>query len=229
MKKKIKILAVSDIHLGSEYCKANSLISAMLTYDFEQLIIVGDLQEDQKPPFCNAQWELVKYLCENRDKITYIEGNHDIKGKWLGKILCMEAKKKLIVKIAGKKVCFIHGHQFDKIGFVFNEPTIDWMFIRAMRIIKHLHINGYGFGYLQSCLESFHNGFSERVAQNAYKYAKHRGIKLIVCGHTHVPMRFRQKTVEYINCGAWVDDICSFVTIDEDCKTELHHVKQSTA
>lgn len=221
----MKIMVISDVHLGSKDCNAKKLLQTLVSLDFKLLIIVGDLQEDQKP-LLDGQWDLAKFLYEIRNKIIYIEGNHDQKGKWISSAIKVKTKRKFRLTIGGRNFCFAHGHQFDKIGHIFTEPMIDWLFTVAIKILMALNVKGYG---LRMWLDSFHKNFSTRVDNHAIRYALRRHIDVIVCGHTHVPQHKiikakKGRVVEYVNCGGWIGSLCTYLVIDHDGQVNLVYV-----
>ena len=76
--KKIKVyaLVISDVHLGSPDCQALLLLEVLQRYDFELLIIVGDLY--QWGQINDEQMEIVDFIRKIGHKnIVYIDGNHD--------------------------------------------------------------------------------------------------------------------------------------------------------
>ena len=220
-------MVISDVHLESEDCRPDLLLMVLENYFYDELIIDGDLRE--KGEIINSKnLGVVEYLLENNKKIIYVDGNHDPAGKkFVGKILGIKTLKKYRWKVNGKKFCAIHGHQFDRFLFIFSEPLIDKMisklFLLAQKIDqKKLHIAKW--------IDDFHNRLSHNIAKKAIKYAKKHHIDVIICGHTHKPAHIidydekRRRTVEYFNCGDWTNGICSFITISEDGKAELHLV-----
>ena len=53
------------------------------------------------------------------------------------------------------------------------------------------------------------------MARGALAYADHHGATHIFCGHTHVPTQAERNGVQYFNSGAWVDQKCTYITVDE--------------
>ncbi|OGZ64555.1 MAG: hypothetical protein A3A98_03295 [Candidatus Staskawiczbacteria bacterium RIFCSPLOWO2_01_FULL_40_39] len=224
------ILVISDIHLGSDICNAKMLLETLQSYEYRKLIIVGDLFQDGGV-LNDEHFEVIKYLRAYREKIKCIDGNHDpVEESLVNGVIGIHVVKKYHWEMNGKKLCAMHGHQFDKWCFIFSEPFIDRFFLNFMWLLKMVTIKGWS---LASWFESFHNEFSRRLADRAIKYARKKNIDMIICGHTHQPVhvKFRGKKseVDYFNCGAWVENMCSFITIDKDCNIQLHLVSCSAS
>lgn len=78
---KIHTFLFSDLHLGSKASRPKALKAEMEKYDFEVLIINGDLfQNANLKRLKKAEWEFLEYLAELRTrgvKEIIIRGNHD--------------------------------------------------------------------------------------------------------------------------------------------------------
>lgn len=223
--KRTHILIISDVHLGSQICNERILLETLKEYSYDILIIVGDLYEEGGV-ISDEQFEVIIYLRENKKRIIYIDGNHDpAEQSLVSGILDVDVEKNFKWHIAGRKFCALHGHQFDRICFIFSEPLIDQIFLFLIKFLKRINIQGYNIKKWLGCL---HDKFSLHIAKKAKKYAKKHGVDVVICGHTHKPLHlvFTDKTgtIDYYNCGGWIDDVCSFITIDENGKVELHSV-----
>ncbi len=77
-------------------------------------------------------------------------------------------------------------------------------------------------------LGDFHDKLSFNFANKAKKYAKKHKFNVIICGHIHKPLHFtftdKNGSIEYFNCGSWVENVCSFITISENGEIKLHLV-----
>lgn len=218
--KKTDILAISDPHLGSEDCNTEKLMKTLRGYDYRKLVIVGDLSQEGE--IAKEQFEVLGYLSDNREKITVVDGNHDLIGETLlHNRLGIEVVKKYETFVNNKRFCFIHGHrQFDRICFIFSEPLVDKLFCYLIKIFSRVT-------YIKKWLDYFHESISLHFAKKAGKYARKRGYDTVICGHTHMPLHMvfdgkKGKRIEYFNCGTFTGNICTFITIDKQGNTELH-------
>ena len=141
---KTHTLLISDIHLGSENCQAKLLLGTLQGFDYERIIVVGDLYE--KGSFiCDDQFEIVKYLRNNRKKLIYIDGNHDPSLRQLGQ----------------KKFRAMHGHQFDRFCFIFSEPLIDKIISYAISFLQRMDAQKFHVG---RWIDNLHISYSQHVA-----------------------------------------------------------------
>src|SRR5579863_9427756 len=114
---------VSDVHLGTRACKANSLLDFLRHHIADTLYLVGDIVDGWNwgPSWhwSPAQQELVDEIVRWRRggvNVVFLPGNHDE-----GKVGLVEeligptfSTASLIHKTAdGSKMLVIHGHQFD--------------------------------------------------------------------------------------------------------------------
>ena len=218
------ILLISDIHLGSNECNSRKLLEFLENCSYNILIILGDLYEEGQL-INDEQFKIIGYLRKNRGKIIYIDGNHDPADESLvNEFIGISVKKKYEWSMSGKKFCAIHGHQFDKFCFVFDSILMDKIFLHFMWLLKMINIFGFN---AEKWLDSFHNNFANVIVKKAVKYAKRKKIDIIIFGHTHKPTEItfnckNDKKIEYFNCGGWIGDLCSYITIDENYKIELH-------
>jgi len=211
-------LVISDVHLASPYSNASKLLVTLKAHQYQLLIVVGDLHEDGGE-IDEAQFELVTYLRENRSRLVYVDGNHDpSEYNLIQRMIGVQVQRKHELLLSGKRFCFLHGHQFDRMSFVFNYPFVDKLFNGTTALLKKVKVSGCDLG---AWMDSFHSGFSDRLAKRALKYATRNGYDRIVCGHTHIPMYLIQGGIEYFNCGGWVGDLQTFLTIQEDGTTSL--------
>ena len=226
VKTQVHTVAVSDIHLESKDCRAELLLEVLGRYEFERLIIVGDLYE-KGSPIGDNQFEVVNYLRENSEKIVYVNGNHDPAGEILaGGIAGIKTVDEYMWTMGEKKFCSLHGHQFDQFLFIFSAPLIDRIFTKIVALVKKTDKEKW---HVSKLISYMHDWLSGHIVTKAKKYALKNDANVIICGHTHIAMHtsFPEIGVDYFNCGNWNDPNgqCSFLTIDNQGKTELHFVR----
>lgn len=213
--KTVYAVVISDVH------DKRNVLETLREYHYEKLIIVGDLYEEEQ----EIEEEFIDYLRKNREKIVYIDGNHDpSENNLVGKAICVEVVKEYKWKLSGKKFCAIHGHQFDKVCFIFSEPLIDKMFLYLVWALKIINIKGLN---VAKWVDYFHIKFSDHIAKKVRRYAIKHCSDTIICGHTHIPLHIvfgskNGKKINYFNCGGCFGDLHTFLTIDENGTTELH-------
>src|ERR1039457_1401959 len=230
------IVIISDIHLRSENCQARLLLHTLNQYDYETLIINGDLIEDDHATSDNIKmnWHQFRFIVYMRErlrkkhmhkKIVRIGGNHDISGNdFINQVLGIETLQEYRWEMNGKNFCVIHGHQFDR--FVFKNPLLSKFISNITLFLQRIDSRKR---HLTRMIDRFHTKWfrlTEIVAKDAMEFARREGIDVIICGHTHEGMQrvFTEegRIIEYWNSGDWTGHECSFLTIDEKGTLELH-------
>ena len=216
----------SDLHIRSEECNAPEFLETVESWAFKQLIANGDLHEKRKP-INKEQFEIVNFLSKNREKVVIIGGNHDPVENGICRLTGIKKRREYRWNTAGKKCCARHGdgHGFDLFSWLFQEESIDWAFSSFLYLLRKVKIGAVDSDY---SINGFHDGLSLRVAERAAIYAGRQGIDMMFCGHTHFPMHHtftakNGKVIEYYNSGAWVGEICTFVTLDAEGQAQLHY------
>ena len=62
---------------------------------------------------------------------------------------------------------------------------------------------------------------SSKVAAGALAHARHHKAARIFCGHTHAALHKSENGTDYYNCGAWIDEHLTYITVGED-GVEIH-------
>ena len=227
-RRKLDIVVISDVHLGTFGCRATELHNYLKTINPKTLILNGDIidiWQFNKRYFPKPHLKVIKLLMSfitSGTKVYYITGNHDetlrrFKGFQLGSF---EIVNKLVLDIDGKKGWFFHGDVFDvtmqhskwlaKLGGL-GYDTLILINSAANWISQKLGYGRLSFSKkIKNSVKSavkFINDFeitaSEIAISNNYDY--------VVCGHIHQP---EIKTIEtndgittYLNSGDWVENL----------------------
>lgn len=208
-------LFISDVHIGSEECRAAALLYVLKNYSYDLLVIVGDLFENGGKVM-GDQPQLIDYLMANRHRIFYVFGNHDDHA--IAEMLGMKCVKTYEWQTKKReKCCAIHGHHVHRFCFIFNAPWIDKLFSSFIWLLRKINIFGFS---LSKWLDNRHQEFSNGILKSLKEWARRLKIKRLVYGHTHIPLHEKDGALEFVNCGNWVTDTCSFVVEDDD-KIEL--------
>lgn len=73
----MKRVIISDLHLGSAYCKEEELLNFLNGLECDELILAGDIVDFVKIPiFSQQSLEILKKIT-SFSKVVYIIGNHD--------------------------------------------------------------------------------------------------------------------------------------------------------
>lgn len=225
-KRKIDVVVISDVHLGTHSCHADELLAYLSSIRPDTLVLNGDFVDAWqlgKRYFPPSHLQVIKKiinLASNGTRIYYITGNHeDILRKFNGTTVGnFSIINKLVLELHGKKAWFFHGDVFDAS-------------IRHSRWLAQL--GGYGFRILlwlnrvinwvllKIGREKY--SLSKRVKNNRHHGTKYRrnfertaselaidsGYDYVVCGHVHAPKKMHFENgngvCTYLNSGDWVE------------------------
>jgi len=242
---KVRTLFISDVHLGTKKCQAEKLLEVFRTYEFEQLVIVGDfidLTSLKRKFYWNESHSTViqKILRLSRKgvKVNYILGNHDyylrglIKESNL-KIGEIEISDDMFYTTAkGESIYICHGDQFD--GFVRLHPFLymigDFAYELSFKINavynKIRKVFGLEYWSLSKFLKSKVKDAISFV--NDFKMLSVRKLKEVDCdsimiGHIHTPAIEKMEEKNYYNTGDFCES-CSYIIEDLQGNIILNHI-----
>lgn len=229
-KRKIELLVLSDIHLGTYGCHAKELLQYLKSVKPKTVILNGDIidiWQFSKRYWPKSHMKVIKLLTawmSKGVKIYYIPGNHDeMLRRFAGfKIGSFSIVNKLVLELEQEKKAWIfHGDVFDvtmkhskwlaQLGAVGYDTLIlinsfvnfisEKLFNRGKLSLSKKIKNG-----VKSAVK-FINNFEQTAAEiaisNHYDY--------VVCGHIHQPeMRTisnHEGTTMYLNSGDWIENL----------------------
>ncbi len=237
MKRKVDLVVISDVHLGTYGSRAAELVSYLKSIDPETLVLNGDIidiWQFNKRYFPAAHMEVLKSLASmltNGTKVYYITGNHDeMLRKFKGfKMGGLEIQNKLLLDLPTGKAWIFHGDVFDTT-------------MKHSKWVAKLGGKGYD---LLIVLNTFMNWVSERLGRGrislsqkvkdgvkgvvkyvnnfeltAAEIAMCSDYQFVVCGHIHQP-QIKKMTgkdggeVLYLNSGDWVENSTALEYHDE--------------
>lgn len=234
-KRKIQLLVLSDIHLGTYGCRAKELVQYLKGVKPDMLILNGDIidmWQFSKNYFPKSHIEVLRQLLKisiSGVPIYYITGNHDdalrrFSSFSLGNFHLVD---KLVINLDGKKAWFFHGDVFDAS-------------IQYSKWLAKLGGYGYSFLILMNVFINFilhrlgqkRMSFSKKVKnnvkkalsyindfeKNAAEIAIDRGYDYVACGHIHNPqireISNRRGAVIYLNSGDWIEHLSALEYYD---------------
>ena len=234
-----RTLWLSDIHLGSQDCKAEQLLDFLDSCTFDTLYLNGDiidmwaLQKQFRWP--KAHNQLLHRLIAFSDqgvRVIYLPGNHDEPAqKYDGMVFgSIDIHRQTIHTTAsGKKLLLVHGDQFDNEvcfgrlqSWIGDKGYTVLMFLNRWynRIRSKLGYNYWSLaGYIKSHIRGANHAI-DRYRSAALKRADSLNLDGIVCGHIHHPEMTQEKGLSYYNSGDWVEN-CSALIEDEKGEIEL--------
>jgi UDP-2,3-diacylglucosamine pyrophosphatase LpxH len=231
-KRKVEILVLSDVHLGTYGCNAKQLLQYLKTIKPKTVVLNGDIidiWQFSKRYWPKSHMKVVKHIMgwmSKGVKIYYVTGNHDeMLRKFVGfKIGSLQVVNKVVLPLADdKKAWFFHGDIFDvtmqhskwlaKLGAIgYDTLIVINMFANFIseKIFKRgkLSLSKKIKNSVKSAVK-FINNFEATAADigisNKYDY--------VVCGHIHQP-EMREITnhhgsIIYLNSGDWIENLTS--------------------
>lgn len=229
---KYKSIFISDIHLGTKFSKTKELLNFLKHNESESLILVGDIIDGwaikRKFIWPQSHSDIIQKILKKARKgtnVTFITGNHDEFIRPFVPLILGDSLKITnelnYYGINGKKYYITHGDFFDSITM-----TKKWLAIlgdygydlllhlnsvlnflrRKVGIHKYFSLSKYVKDSVKSSV-SFINDF-ETVLSN---HAKNKGYDGIICGHIHKAEIRNIDTIEYLNCGDWVESCTAIV------------------
>lgn len=236
MKKKVKTIFLSDIHLGSIGCKSEELLEFLKRFKFENLYLVGDIIDfwklRSKFYWTEGHSKIIKKfldLSKKNVKIVWILGNHDeVLRDYLEYNLNfgnIEVKNEdYYHSIKKGNLWIIHGDKFD--GIVKYSKFI--CYVGDVLYTWLLYVNHYFnkfrniFGFKYWSLSLFLKQKTKQAMMFIYEYekaisieCKNLGYDGVICGHIHKPEIKNINNIIYYNTGDWVES-CSAIIEDYD-------------
>ncbi|UGU15841.1 UDP-2,3-diacylglucosamine diphosphatase [Sinomicrobium kalidii] len=229
-KRKVEIVVISDVHLGTYGCHAGELLSYLNSINPEKLILNGDIidiWQFRKRYFPKKHLQVIKKIIDLSTKGTqvfYVTGNHDemlrkFSDVTMGNIAIVD---KLSLKLDGKKAWIFHGDVFDasiqhtkwiaKLGgwgydfLILLNRFINWVLVKMGR--EKYSLSKKIKNSVKKAVK-YINDFEKVAADLAIK----NGYKYVICGHIHQPKMIRKVnrfgTCLYLNSGDWVENLTS--------------------
>ena len=245
-KRKIDILVLSDIHLGTYGCRAKELLRYFKSINPKIIVLNGDIidiWQFSKRYWPKSHMKVVKHLLawiSKGKKTYYITGNHDeMLRKFAGfKLGSFCIVNKLVLELEeNKKAWLFHGDIFDvtmqhskwlaKLGAVGYDTLIlinSFANFISAKVFKKgkLSLSKKIKNSVKSAVK-FINNFEQTSADigimNKYDY--------VVCGHIHQP-EIRQidnahGSIIYLNSGDWIENLTSLEYNDGEWKQYHFH------
>lgn len=228
-KRKLDVVILSDVHLGTFGCHAAELVSYLRSIQPKLLVLNGDIVDIwqfRKHYFPASHMQVIKEifsLMAKGTQVVYITGNHDeslrrYSGLELGNLKLVD---KLVLDIDGEKTWIFHGDVFDattkgsaKLIAKFGGHGYDLLILVNRAINWSLKIFGKekmsfskkvknSVKKAVSWIGNFEHTAAELAIENKYKN--------VICGHIHQPqirkIENEKGSVMYMNSGDWIENL----------------------
>jgi len=236
-KRRIDILVVSDVHLGTYGCHAKELLHYLKGIKPKIVVLNGDIidvWQFSKTYWPNSHMKVIKHLISwmgKGVKTYYVTGNHDeMLRRFVGlKMGSLNIVNKVVLQLPdGKKAWVFHGDVFDitmqhskwlaKLGAVGYDTLI--LINRLFNFFSEKVFKKGKLSLSKKIKESvktavaFINNFEQTTADigisNNYDY--------VVCGHIHHPeirtITNAEGSITYLNSGDWVENLSALEFTD---------------
>jgi UDP-2,3-diacylglucosamine pyrophosphatase LpxH len=229
-KRKVEVVVISDVHLGTYGCHAKELLHYLKSIKPKKVILNGDIIDIWQ--FSKRYWpkshtKVIKQLLEwisKGVKMYYVTGNHDeMLRKFVGfKMGSLKIVNKVVLDLEeDKKAWIFHGDVFDvtmqhskwlaKLGARGYDTLIlinRFANFIAVKIFKKgkLSLSKKIKNSVKSAVK-FINDFEQTAADigifQKYDY--------VICGHIHHPeikeISNKDGAIQYLNSGDWVENL----------------------
>jgi len=235
---------ISDMHLCSRDCRADSLLSFLKRHKCEYLYLVGDFIDIWQlkrrwywPQTYNNIIHKILGRAKKGTKVIYIPGNHDemfreFIGQQFGGV---EIHQQAIHHLSdGRRLMVLHGDEFDLIvqnnkwlALVGNAAYDNLIYVnRVLNLFRRF----FGMPYWSLA------AYLKHRVKNAVKYigsfeqavvheAKKKDVHGVVCGHIHQPVVKEVDGLTYCNTGDWVENCTALVEKENGVLEIIHWTK----
>jgi UDP-2,3-diacylglucosamine pyrophosphatase LpxH len=209
----MSLFIVSDIHLGSPYCKHrlfSEFLDALPTGS--TLILNGDTIDNPNHRLNDDARQLLDHLLKTAERINgiWVEGNHDQECRPAdsGHICFTES-----YSVGDNQLFVTHGSYFDNVM-----PYHRW-FIQLFRFLHTVrlrlgappvHVAEYAKKW-----RFLYQYLNKTVMMNAIEYAKENGYGAVACGHVHHLEHTVVDGIEYLNTGAWTELPVCYISVSD--------------
>ena len=229
-KRKVDLLVISDVHLGTYGCHAKELLNYLKSIKPKVVILNGDIidiWQFRKRYWPESHMRVVKKITSFIAKgvpVYYLTGNHD---DMLRKFSDFEMGSfklldKLVLGINGQKAWIFHGDVFDvtmkhakwlaKLGgqgydlLILLNRFVNYMLQKLGR--NKISLSKKIKDSVKSAIK-----FVDDFEQTAADLAIEKQYQYVICGHIHKPLIKQINTpkgaVTYLNSGDWVENLTS--------------------
>ena len=227
-KRKVEVVVISDIHLGTFGSHAKELFNYLSAIKPKILVLNGDIidiWQFRKSYFPKSHLKVIQKiisLATKGTKVYYITGNHD---EMLRKFTDMNLGNftladKLILELDDKKAWIFHGDVFDasvqhskwiaKLGglgydyLILTNRFVNWCMLKLGK-------EPYSFSKKIKASVKKAVKFIGDFEETATELAIEKKYDYVICGHIHEPKIIKKENKNgstlYLNSGDWVENL----------------------
>ncbi len=231
---------ISDLHIGSSQCQADTLLDFLKNTSSDKLYLVGDIIDfwalSKKMYWPRSHNTIIQKLLRKARQgaqIIYIPGNHDENVREYDNYVFGDIvikRSDIHTTLLGKKFLIVHGDEYDtiakhhkwvaKLGSVGYDLLLEInRYVRIVRnhlgIRSHFSLAAYVKFKVKNVVQ-FISDYEHSVVQSL----KHFQVDGVICGHIHHAEIKNIENFLYINTGDFVES-CTAIVEHLDGKLEL--------
>lgn len=227
-------LILSDLHLGAEMSRAQEALEVLQQNSYRRLVLLGDIFADLNfGRLKKEHWKFLGYIRKlsnpkRKVEVVWVEGNHDHGlAPIMSHLVGVRVYQEYQWEYRGIRHIAVHGHQFDDFS-VNNFHLSYWVGTLLYLQLQKLDSKKKTLTRFLDRLNTRWLRLSTKVAAGALAYARRHNATRIFCGHTHDALHVSQDGADYYNCGAWIDERLTYITVGED-GVRIHEYSGRTA
>lgn len=250
-KRRVDIVVISDVHLGTYGCHAKELLLYLQSIKPKVVVINGDfidIWQFNKKYWPKSHMKIVKHLISwlsKKSKVYYIIGNHDeTLRRFVGlKIGSLTIVNKLLLNLPdNKKAWFFHGDVFDvtmqhskwlaKLGAIGYDTLI--LLNRLVNFISEKIFKKGKISLSKRIKNSVKSAvkFINNFEQTAADIAIAKKYDFVVCGHIHQPeireISNQHGSTVYLNSGDWIENLTALEYADNNWSIHKFNMDEYT-
>ncbi|WP_347986988.1 UDP-2,3-diacylglucosamine diphosphatase [Methylomonas sp. AM2-LC] len=235
-----KTIWISDLHIGSTQCQADTLLDFLKHNESEKLYLVGDIidfwalsKKMYWPPDHNTIIQKFLRKARHGTQIIYVPGNHDENVREYDNYVFGDIVVKnsdIHTTLLGKRFLIVHGDEYDtiathyqwlaKVGSVGYDLLIDInRFLRFFRNIIGMPSNFSLAAYVKYKVKNVVQFISDYEI-SIVNTLKNGNLDGVICGHIHHAEMKDIGGFLYINTGDFVES-CTAIVEHHDGNLEL--------
>ncbi len=215
-------LILSDLHLGADMSRAREALRVLQEIRYRRLILLGDIFADLNfGRLKKEHWKILGFIRKLSNpkrnvEVVWVEGNHDHGlADIMSHLVGVRVYQEYQWEYRGLRHAAVHGHQFD--GFVVKNVQVSYLIGTLLYLqLQKWDSKNKTLTRLLDRLGTRWQRLSEKVAEGALAHARHHHAARIFCGHTHAALHKHEHEIDYFNCGAWIDERLTYITVGDE-------------
>ena len=233
--RRYKTIFISDLHIGSTQCQADTLLDFLKHNESEKLYLVGDIidfwalsKRVYWPRDHNTIIQKILRKARHDTKVIYVPGNHDENVREYDEHVFgdIEVRNSIVhTTVDGKRFLVVHGDEYDTIAkyhqWIAKLGSKGYDFLlevnravravrRVMGIQSHFSLAAYIKFKVKNAVQ-FISDYEESIVMTL----KDEGLDGVICGHIHHAEIKEMDGFLYVNTGDFVESCTAIV--EHDC------------